>query len=259
MVDLVNAIRDGQSFVGLPDTIVADEEVMVLSPTAGPTIFTILLMILVKVKEKNLSTLFTVVNSPLGEPPNTVNNKLLLNIITYEEVMIMVLMIVAQNGFRDEEYFKPKASLESAGYQVVTGSVKTGTALGKLGGTAKVDVAISEVKADDYAGVVFVGGPGAADYFTDKTALNLAREAYRKGKVVGAICIAPGILARAGILKGKKATVFPSETETLKQEGANYLGLPVVVDGKIVTANGPDAAEEFGKELIKSLGGPTKK
>lgn len=87
MVDLVNAIRDGQSFVGLPDTIVADEEVMVLSPTAGPTIFTILLMILVKVKEKNLSTLFTVVNSPLGEPPNTVNNKLLLNIITYEGVM----------------------------------------------------------------------------------------------------------------------------------------------------------------------------
>ena len=86
MVDLVNAIRDGQSFVGLPDTIVADEEVMVLSPTAGPTIFTILLMILVKVKEKNLSTLFTVVNSPLGEPPNTVNNKLLLNIITYEDV-----------------------------------------------------------------------------------------------------------------------------------------------------------------------------
>jgi len=44
-------------------------------------------MILVKVKEKNLSTLFTVVNSPLGEPPNTVNNKLLLNIITYEEVI----------------------------------------------------------------------------------------------------------------------------------------------------------------------------
>ena len=62
---------------------------MVLSPTAGPTIFTILLMILVKVKEKNLSTLFTVVNSPLGEPPNTVNNKLLLNIITYEEVSVM--------------------------------------------------------------------------------------------------------------------------------------------------------------------------
>lgn len=173
-------------------------------------------------------------------------------------VMTMVLLVVAQNGFRDEEYFKPKAVLESVGYSVVTGSVKAGIARGKLGGTAKVDVALSDVKVADYAGVVFVGGPGSADYFTDKTTLNLAREAYQKEKIVGAICIAPGILARAGILKGKKATVFPSEAETLKKEGAHYLNLPVVVDGKIITADGPDAAEEFGKELVKALGNPKK-
>ncbi len=173
-------------------------------------------------------------------------------------VMTMVLMVVAQNGFRDEEYFKPKAILESAGFSVTTASVKAGIARGKLGGTAKVDAALSDIKADDYAGVVFVGGPGAADYFADRTALNLARDAYQKGKVVGAICIAPSILARAGILKGKKATVFSSEKETLKKEGANYLNLPVVVDGRIVTANGPEAAEEFGKELVKVLGSPGK-
>ena len=168
-----------------------------------------------------------------------------------------VLLIVAQNGFRDEEYFTPKTILEDAGYQVKTGSVKVGIARGKLGGTAKVDVALSEVKVDDYAAVVFVGGPGSADYFNDKTVLKLATDAYQKGEVVGAICIAPGILARAGILKGKKATVFPSETETLEREGANYSALPVVVDGKIVTADGPEAAEEFGKALVKTLGGPS--
>jgi len=167
-----------------------------------------------------------------------------------------VLLIVAQNGFRDKEYFKPKTILEDAGYQVKTGSVKVGTARGKLGGIAKVDAALSEVKIDDYAAVVFIGGPGSADYFTDKTAVKLATDAYQKGKMVGAICIAPGILARAGILKGKKATVFPSETETLKREGANYSALPVVVDGKVVTADGPEAAEAFGKALVKTLGGP---
>ena len=171
---------------------------------------------------------------------------------------MMVLLIVAQNGFRDEEYFKPKAILEDAGYQVKTGSVKVGTARGKLGGTAKVEVALSEVKVDDYAAVVFIGGPGSADYFTDKTALKLATDAYQKGKVVGAICIAPGILARAGILKGRKATVFSSEAETLKREGADYSALPVVVDGRIVTADGPEAAEGFGKALVKTLGGPRK-
>jgi len=75
---------------------------------------------------------------------------------------------------------------------------------------------------------------------------------------VGAICIAPGILARAGILKDKKATVFPSEIETLKREGAHYSALPVVIDGKIVTADGPEAAEGFGKALVKTLGGSRK-
>jgi len=72
--------------------------------------------------------------------------------------------------------------------------------------------------------------------------------------VVGAICIAPGILARAGILKGRKATVFPSEIEALKRNGAFYTALPVVIDGRIVTASGPEAAEEFGKALVKTLG-----
>ncbi|MFH2069402.1 MAG: DJ-1/PfpI family protein [Candidatus Omnitrophota bacterium] len=126
-----------------------------------------------------------------------------------------VFLIVAQNGFRDEEYFKPKAVLEEAGYQVKTGST---------------------------------------DYFTDKTALKLAAGAYQKNKVVGAICIAPGILARSGILKGKRATVFPGEIETLKREGAVYVALPVVVDGRIVMADGPEAAEEFGKTLVKIPG-----
>ncbi|MCX8082471.1 MAG: DJ-1/PfpI family protein [bacterium] len=172
--------------------------------------------------------------------------------------VVMVLLIIAQNGFRDEEYFKPKQVLESAGYKVVTASMQKGTARGKLGSTVHVDIGLAEVNVNDYAGVVFVGGPGSADYFTDKTALQLAKDAYEKGKVVGAICIAPGILARAGVLKGKKATVYPSELESLKSAGAICVDKPVVSDGKIVTANGPDAAEEFGKEIVKLLGGSKK-
>lgn len=167
---------------------------------------------------------------------------------------IMVLLVIAQNGFRDEEYFKPKELLEFAGYTVKTASVQKGTARGKMGGTVKVDVPLSEVNADDYAAVIFVGGPGAADYIDDETALNLAREADKKGRIVAAICIAPAILARAGILKGKKATVFPSDRGILIEGKANYVDMPVVVDGRIITANGPLAAEEFGKALVKTLG-----
>ncbi|MBN1444886.1 MAG: DJ-1/PfpI family protein [Candidatus Omnitrophica bacterium] len=172
---------------------------------------------------------------------------------------IMVLMVIAQNGFRDEEYFKPKDLLEFAGCIVKTASVQTGAARGKMGGTAKVDVSLSEVKVEDYAAVVFVGGPGAADYIDDETALNLAREADKKGRIVGAICIAPAILARAGILKGKKATVFPSDRGILIEGKANYVDMPVVVDGRIITASGPDAAHEFGKTLVKALGADNNK
>jgi protease I len=166
---------------------------------------------------------------------------------------ILVLMVLAQNGFRDEEYLRTKAVLEKAGYQVVTCSQKIGNAYGKLGAVVKVDVALSDVKTKDYGAVVFVGGPGIYGYFRDKTVLDLARNAYREGKVVGSICAAGSILAYAGILKGKKATVFPTEADTLKKNGADYLGLTVVVDGKIVTANGPEAAEEFGRALVKEL------
>lgn len=172
--------------------------------------------------------------------------------------VIMVLLVIAQNGFRDEEYFKPKEVLEKAGYKVVTASQQKGIARGKLGSTTQAEIGLSDVNVDDYAAVVFVGGPGAADYFVDKRALNLAKEAYQKGKVVGAICIAPGILARADILKGKKATVYPSEEDTLKNKGAILVNKPVVSDGNIVTANGPDAAESFGKEIVKLLGGVKK-
>jgi protease I len=166
----------------------------------------------------------------------------------------MLLVVVAQNGFRDEEYFQPKELLEFAGYKVKTASGQAEKALGKMGGTAKVDIALSQVKVEDYEAVVFVGGPGAAEYIDDETALNLAREADKKGKIVGAICIAPAILARAGILKGKKATVFPSDRGILIEEKAYYVDTPVVVDGRIITASGPAAAQEFGKALVKALG-----
>ncbi|MDD3726452.1 MAG: DJ-1/PfpI family protein [Candidatus Ratteibacteria bacterium] len=170
----------------------------------------------------------------------------------------MVLLIIAQNGFRDEEYFKPKAIIEDAGYKVVTASQQAGIAKGKLGGVAHADIGLADVKVDDYEGIIFIGGPGAADYFIDKRALNLAKDAYEKGKVVGAICIAPGILARAGVLRNKRATVYPSELDTLKNEGAICVNKPVVVDGRIVTANGPEAAENFGKEIVKLLGNTKK-
>lgn len=164
-----------------------------------------------------------------------------------------VLMVVAPQNFRDEEYQKPRQVLENAGITVEVAAKGVSEAVGMFGAKATVDKDISQVNIDDYEGVVFVGGTGAAVYFDDQTALNLAKTAFEKDKVISAICIAPSILANAGILSGKKATVFSSEAGNLQAKGAQYTGEPVTVDGKIVTARGPEAAEEFGKKLVEVL------
>ncbi len=164
-----------------------------------------------------------------------------------------VLMVLAPKNFRDEEYQKPRQVLEEAGFEIEVASKGVSEAEGTFGAKAEVDKDISQINVDDYLGVVFVGGTGAAIYFEDQNALSLAKTAFEKGKVVGAICIAPSILANAGILQGKKATAFSSEEGNLTAKGAQYTGELVTVDGKIITANGPQVAEEFGREIVDKL------
>jgi protease I len=122
-----------------------------------------------------------------------------------------------------------------------------------MGATAEIDKDISAVDVDEYDAVVFIGGQGASVYFDDSTALAIAKDAYEKGKVVGAICIAPSILANAGVLEGKKATCFNSESSNLETQGAEYTGSDVEIDGNVITANGPAAARKFGAAVAEAL------
>lgn len=123
-------------------------------------------------------------------------------------------------------------------------------AKGMFGGTVKPDTTLEDVDVSRFDALVFVGGSGAKIYFDDPTAHRLAREAYENGRVVAAICIAPSTLANAGLLGGKKATCFPSESQNLREKGAVYTGKPVEQDGRIVTADGPGSAREFGLDVL---------
>ncbi|MBN2058413.1 MAG: DJ-1/PfpI family protein [Candidatus Saganbacteria bacterium] len=166
-----------------------------------------------------------------------------------------VLMVVAFKGYRDEEYHQPKEIMEAAGLTVVTASSSSGTARGKLGAATKVDIELSKVKVSDFDGLAFIGGPGSYDYFEDKTALALAREAVANDKVVGGICAAAAILANAGVLKGIKATCFSGVADILKSKGALYSDSGFEVSGKLITADGPAHAREFGQAFIVQLAG----
>lgn len=167
-------------------------------------------------------------------------------------------MIIGFRDFRDEEYFIPKQVLEEAGIKIITVSSKSGTAVGIQGGEAKVDALLEDVKPEDYDVILFVGGSGALKYQDDENCHRIIKEAAAAKKILAAICIAPVILAKAGALQGKKATVWnsamdKSAVKTLEENGAIFVQNPVVVDGTIVTASGPDWAKEFADEIITLL------
>lgn len=164
-----------------------------------------------------------------------------------------VLIIISHADFRDEEYEKPRKVLETQGVSVTVASSDLSEAQGMLGAVVKPDVLITQVKMVDFDGVIFVGGRGASEYWNDPAAHSLARDAYSSGKVVAAICIAPVTLANAGILKGKKATVFSAQREMLQTQGAINTDKTVEIDGNIITGKGPEAAQEFGEAVAAAL------
>ncbi len=172
--------------------------------------------------------------------------------------MVKVALIIAFRDFRDEEYFIPREKLEEAGFEVLTASTSKGKALGKLGGEAESDLLIEDLDVSDYNAVLFIGGPGAHKLIENEQCRRIAREALKEEIVLGAICIAPAILARAGVLKRKKATVWSgamdkSAVKILKEEGADYLPEPLVESDNVVTASGPDSAQAFAEKIIKKI------
>jgi len=171
-----------------------------------------------------------------------------------------IAIIIAYKDFRDEEYFIPKEVLENAGAEIKTASTKKGTAIGADGGEVEIDLLVSEINPADFDAIVFIGGPGALKYLDNEDSYQLAKETISQNKVLAAICISPVILAKAGVLEGKKATVWSSPMDRgpvkiLENNGAIYQDESVVVDEKIITGNGPAAAEEFGETIIGVLTG----
>ena len=165
----------------------------------------------------------------------------------------VVLMVAAPENFRDEELAQPQQILTSAGAKVSIASLRTGSITGTGGLSVQAELTVDQVTVDDYDAVVFVGGPGMIQYLDNTKLIDLAKKFHQANKLVAAICVAPVILANAGLLKGKSATVWEGKRAVLEAKGADYVDEPVVVADKIITANGPAVAEEFGQAIVKAL------
>ena len=171
-----------------------------------------------------------------------------------------IVMIIARRDFRDEEYFIPKNVFETEGLEVRTAGMAVGQAVGSYGGVGEIDLLLEDVNVSDFDVILFVGGSGALEFLENRECHRIAKEAVEQKKLLTAICIAPSILATAGVLKNKKATVWSSNMDKfgikiLKENGAKYLAKPVVIDGKVITANSPESARKFAETIIRSLEG----
>ncbi len=172
------------------------------------------------------------------------------------EEMKKALFIIAQQNFRDEELAIPQKILEDNGIKVDVASITTETAEGMFRTKVKPDLTVKDALNKSYDAIAVVGGSGSpvlADY---PEVLDIVKKQSDEKKIISAICIGPYILAKADILRGKKATVFFSaqSKSAFDKAGAIYTGENVTIDGKLVTANGPEAAEEFGNALVKVIG-----
>ncbi len=165
----------------------------------------------------------------------------------------MILVLLA-NGFEEIEALTPVDMMRRASLDVKTVGIGGKVITGAHGISVVCDEVCDEVSLDGVSLVVFPGGmPGAtnldASPFTDK-----AIEAVLKnGGRLAAICAAPLVLGRRGLLKGKRATCFPGFEKELV--GATLVSENVVTDGNVTTANGMRAALEFAEELVSLSGG----
>lgn len=163
------------------------------------------------------------------------------------------LFVVANKDFRDEELFETRRILESHGVKTFTAAKIKGEAIGMLGGKTKIDFELNNVFVSDYDSIIFVGGSGSTIYYDDKAAIRIAKESKLKGKVIGAICMGSGILAKSGILKNLKSTGWETTEDLIDGSGGIYTGKDVEISGRIVTALGPNCSKKFGEELFKIM------
>ncbi len=172
--------------------------------------------------------------------------------------MKKIAIFIASKNFEDEEYFIPLQVFSFSGVESVTFSDKKGTAIGVSGGEAEIEREIDDFSAEEFSAVVLVGGPGCLKSFDNMKTYQVLKSAVKTGCLIGAICIAPAVLANAGILEGVRSTVWSSVMDKsairlLKEKGAIYEDLPLVKDNMFITANGPQAAEEFARAVVSAI------
>lgn len=162
------------------------------------------------------------------------------------------------DGFEEIEALAPVDILRRAGVKVQTVGVTGQIVTGSHGVPVTADIAPADVAADAMRAVVLPGGMPGTKNLEASPAVQAALDAAaaRENVVIAAICAAPSVLGRRGLLEGRRATCFPGFESALR--GAEVTGEPVTVAGRFVTGRGAGAAVAFGLRLVSELCSPEK-
>ncbi len=175
---------------------------------------------------------------------------------TGRSAMPKVTIILAE-GFEELEAVTIIDVLRRAGIEIVSAGLNKGPVSSARNVMVIPDTVIDEISADEFDMIVLPGGlPGADNLNADERVRALIKDFHSKGKVTGAICAAPYVLANAGVLDGKRATAYPSFKDKLG--AALYEETAVVVDGNVMTSRGPGTALSFSFAIVERFAGKEK-
>ena len=168
------------------------------------------------------------------------------------------ILILATSGFEQSELEVPRDRLRAAGATVHLatpgGDDIRGWAGTDWGDQAEADLALDQVKVDDYDALVLPGGQINPDILRTLTdAVDLVRAFAEAGKPVAAICHAPWLLIEAGLAEGRRMTSYGSIRTDLKNAGAEVVDESVVIDAPFVTSRSPADLDDFVKALMDGL------
>ena len=170
-----------------------------------------------------------------------------------------MVYILLGKGFEEAEALVTADVLRRADLPVTLTGIGGDTVTGSHGITVQADAAVEQVTLEPGDMVALPGGMGGvASIEGSEAAMKLVRQAASGGEYwLAAICAAPTLLARAGLLpKGARAVCYPGMEGALVEAGViPQMDCPAVIDGRLVTSRGPGAAFDFGLALVGVLAG----
>ena len=157
-------------------------------------------------------------------------------------------------GFEEIEAITIIDVLRRADIKVTTAGLNTQMVMGAHAIAVIADhILDEEIDTSAFEAIVLAGGAGTFRLREDPRISQMLLAQAAENKLIGAICAAPTVLSAAGLLKNKRATSFPSVQSQL--EVGEYLSIPVVVDGNVVTSRGAGTAMAFALKLVEILCG----